>query len=141
MSRVEIEAFLDHRQRAWDARDAHTLTMDHAEDGVVESPLAAGEAKGREAIERLYTTIFRAFTDLTLTRRDVVIDGERVVLFATASGTDRGGFMGMAPTGRAVRIAIVFLYEIRDRLIVRESRVYDFTGLLVQVGMLKAKPS
>jgi hypothetical protein len=34
----------------------------------------------------------------------------------------------------------VFFYELRDGLIVRERRVYDFTGVLVQVGLLKAKP-
>jgi hypothetical protein len=34
----------------------------------------------------------------------------------------------------------VFLYELRDHHIVRERRIYDFTGLLVQIGVLKAKP-
>ena len=34
----------------------------------------------------------------------------------------------------------VFLYELRDRHIVRERRIYDFTRLLVQIGVLKAKP-
>ncbi len=30
--------------------------------------------------------------------------------------------------------------NLKDRKIVRERRVYDFTGLLVQIGLLKAKP-
>jgi predicted ester cyclase len=49
--------------------------------------------------------------------------------------------MGMDPTGRAIKIAIVFLYDFRDGLIVTERRIYDFTSVLIQVGMLKAKPS
>jgi predicted ester cyclase len=60
---------------------------------------------------------------------------------ATFSGDDRGGFMGLPPTGRHVTIPVVFVYEFRDGQIVHERRVYDFTGLLVQVGTLKAKPA
>lgn len=141
MSREEIEALIDRRLHAWNVRDAHALALDHAEDGVVESPLAGGNASGREAIERLYATYFRAFTDFKLEKRDLLIDGDRVGLFAWVSGTDRGGFMGMEPTGRAVRMSIAFLYQLRDGKIASEYRIYDFTGLLIQVGMLKAKPA
>jgi steroid delta-isomerase-like uncharacterized protein len=140
VSRAEIEAFFSKRQRAFDAHDARALAADYAEDGVVESPLIGGEAKGREAIIRLYDAYFRAFTDLTLAVDRLLIDDQQVALVATASGTDLGGFMGMEPTGRAVRVSVVFLFELAEGLIVRERRIYDFTGLLVQVGILKAKP-
>jgi hypothetical protein len=35
---------------------------------------------------------------------------------------------------------LVSLCELKDGFITRERRVYDFTGLLLQVGALKAKP-
>ena len=34
----------------------------------------------------------------------------------------------------------VLVFELRDGKITHERRLYDFTGLLVQVGVLKAKP-
>jgi len=46
----------------------------------------------------------------------------------------------MPPTGRAVSVPVVFVYELRDGRIRHERRIYDFTGVLVQVGLLKAKP-
>ena len=141
MSREEIEVVIDRRQQAWNARDARALALDHSEDGVVESPLAGGNATGREAIEKLYATYFRAFTDFRLEHRDLLIDGDRAALFADVGGTDRGGFMGMDPTNRAVKVAVAFFYQFRDGLIVSENRIYDFTSVLLQVGMLKAKPS
>ena len=49
--------------------------------------------------------------------------------------------MGLPPSGRSFRYAAVFLYELKDRQIVRERRISDFTGLLVQIGVLKAKPA
>ena len=59
-------------------------------------------------------------------------------LFVT--GTDTGGFMGLPATGKPFRLPIVILYTVADGLIVHERRIYDFTGMLVQVGILKAKP-
>lgn len=103
--------------------------------------MAGGQAVGREAIERVYDAYFRAFTDMRLERDVLLVDGDRVALFARASGTDLGGFMGMPPTGRRVSIPIVFLYDMKDGLIVRERRIYDFTGVLVQMGVFKAKPN
>ena len=140
MERQDITALFARRHESWNRLDAAALASDHAEDGVVDSPLAGGTAIGREAIQKLYGTYFRAFTDLRLDEDELLIDGGRVVLVGRVSGTDTGGFMGMPPTGRPVSVPIVFFYELRDRLIVRERRVYDFTGLLVQVGVLKAKP-
>jgi hypothetical protein len=35
---------------------------------------------------------------------------------------------------------MVFVYELKDGKIVHERRIYDFTGLLIQIGVLKVKP-
>jgi predicted ester cyclase len=48
--------------------------------------------------------------------------------------------MGMAPTHRKITFRCGFFYTVRDGRITHERRVYDFTGLLIQVGLLKAKP-
>jgi steroid delta-isomerase-like uncharacterized protein len=140
MTRQEITVLFARRQDAWDRLDAAALAADHTDGSIVDSPLAGGVATGREAIEKLYATYFGAFTDLKFGQDELVIDGDRVVLLGRVSGTDNGGFMGMPPTGRSVSVPIVFFYEVRDGGIVRERRVYDFTGVLVQVGVLKAKP-
>ena len=95
---------------------------------------------GRDAVQRLYEAYFRAFPDLKLRQEALLIDGHRAVILGRISGTDTGGFMGMAPSGRIVTAPVALFYELRDGLIVRERRIYDFTGVLVQVGLLKAKP-
>jgi predicted ester cyclase len=140
MDRQEIVALFARRQADWDHLNAASLAADHSEDGRVESPLAGGIAAGRAAIEKLYNTYFTAFADLHLEQDELLIDGNRAVLVGRASGTDTGGFMGMEPTGRAFSVPVVFCYELQGGLIHRERRVYDFTGVLVQVGLLKTKP-
>lgn len=141
MTRDEVVAMFARRQEAIERLDAGALARDHAEDGIVESPVAGGTINGRAAIERTYQAFFNAFPDLKSETEDLVIDGDRVVWFFTASGTDQGGFMGLAPTGKAFRVPMMFYYVLKDGEIVRERRIYDFTGILVQVGLLKAKPA
>ena len=140
MTRQEIEALFARRQQAWDRLDAAALTADHTDASVVDSPLAGGPTTGREAIAKLYQTYFGAFTDLRLEQDELLIDGDRVVLLGRISGTDNGGFMGMRATGRRVSVPIAFYYELEWGRIARERRIYDFTGVLVQVGLIKAKP-
>jgi steroid delta-isomerase-like uncharacterized protein len=143
MTRDDIAALFTRRQDALDRLDAPALARDYAEDCVLESPLAGGTAVGREAIEKVYAAFFQAFSDLKFRQEDLVIDGDHVALFvhASASGTTAGSFLGMPSRGRPVNIPMAIIYELRNGLILRERRVYDFTGLLVQVGALKAKPS
>jgi steroid delta-isomerase-like uncharacterized protein len=140
MTRLEITDLIARVQDAWSRRATNELTNFHAEDCVVESPVAGGEARGRDAIAKSYEAFFHAFPDLTMKYDEPLIDGDRVVLITRISGTDRGGFMGLQPTGRFVDFPCVILFDLADGLIRRERRIYDFTGLAVQVGAIKAKP-
>jgi len=51
-----------------------------------------------------------------------------------------GELFGVAPTQRRFRVQGVLVFEFRDGKIAVERRLYDFTSLLVQVGVLKTKP-
>jgi steroid delta-isomerase-like uncharacterized protein len=141
MTRDDILALLARRTDAWRRLDAEALLADYADDAVVESPLAGGTTNGREQIGQVFRTYFVAFPDMQMEQGEVLVDGNRAAVMATFSGTDRGGFMGMPATGRPVVIPVVFLYEFKDGKIVHDRRVYDFTGLLVQVGTIRAKPA
>jgi steroid delta-isomerase-like uncharacterized protein len=140
MTRGEIEAFVARRLESWRQRDIDALARDHSEDCVLETPFAGGKVKGRAAIERVYRGFLSAFPDLAFERTDYLIDGDRVALIATLTGTNKGGFMDLPPTGRRVSFPLVLVFKLKDGLIVEEQRIYDFTGVLLQAGVLKAKP-
>jgi len=139
MSRDEILALLRRRRDAWDERDAAALAATHAEKGVVISP-TGGVLEGRDEIERVYRLWISAFTGITFSVDEVLIDGDRAVQIARLSGTHAGEFFGLAPTGRQVEVQVALVYRVADGAIVEERRIYDFTGVLVKVGVLKAKP-
>jgi steroid delta-isomerase-like uncharacterized protein len=139
MTREEIDAFFARRQEAWKRRDLDMLMRDYSDDCIVDSP-AGGKMKGRAAIEKVYREFFSSFPDLALDRPDYIIDKDRVAQTSTVTGTNKGGFMNLPPTGKRVSIPMVWIFRLKDGKIVEEQRVYDFTGMLLQAGVLKAKP-
>jgi uncharacterized protein (TIGR02246 family) len=140
MSRDEILALVTRRHAAWAARDPAALAATHAAGGTVASPVG-GVLEGRAEIERIYRLWFSAFPDIVLEQDELLIDGDRVVMIAKMAGTHAGDFFGLAPTGRHVEFQAALLMTVADGVVVDERRIYDFTGVLVQVGVLKAKPT
>lgn len=141
MTREEIVALFDRFRRAFAARDAAAVASLHAETCVMESPTAGGSVTGRSALIQVYETWFRGFPDLVSTYEDLMIDGDRVAQLSTVSGTDTGGFLGLPPTNKPFQIPVLWLFNVKDGLIVFSRPIYDFTGLLVQIGLLKTKPT
>ena len=141
MTREEIVALFASRQDAIARRDVELIAAQHAPDCEHESALTGGTVKGREAIGQLYERWFKGFPDFVLTSEELLIDGDRVIQVTTQSGTDTGGFLELPPTGKPFRVPVLILITATDQQIVSERRIYDFTGLLIQIGVLKAQPA
>ena len=140
MTRAEVIAFFDARQTAYDNLDADGLAADYAVDCVVDSP-TGGTHTGRAAARRVLQTVFDAFLDMKIKTDSLIIDGNHVAQTVSIEGTNIGGFLGVSASGKPFRLAAVFLYELENRHIVRERRIYDFTGMLTQIGVLKTRPA
>jgi steroid delta-isomerase-like uncharacterized protein len=139
MTREETLAFFAKREGAWRQRDPAALALGHAEDCTVESPMFSS-VKGRAAIQKSYESLFQSFPDWDLVDEPALIDGDRVAQPFTARATHVGRFMGLEGTGRRFEVHGVMLMEMEDGLIAHERRIYDFAGLLIQVGVLRGKP-
>ena len=139
MTRNEIAAIFERRRMAYDDQDAAALAADYAVDCVIESP-SGGVHHGRAAAEQVLRSVIDGL-DVKMHQDALLIDGDSVAQILTIEGTDDGQFLGLPPTGKSFRVPAVFLYDLKDGQIARERRIYDFTGLLMQVGLLKARPA
>ena len=140
MLRSEIEEFFAGRDEIWQRHDSKLLTEHHTEDGEVESPVW-GKVKGRRAIQDVYTAWFSSFPDVEYLTEHLLIDGDKAVQFVKMVGIQKGDFCGLEPTGKRFEVRCAFLFYLADGKIAREVRIYDFTGILLQLGVLKAKPA
>jgi steroid delta-isomerase-like uncharacterized protein len=140
MTREETIRFFDDHQRAWDARDADALTRSHRADGTIISPIFR-TVHGAAEIRESYQSLFATFPDWTFLNHQLVVDGDTVARPFVVAATHSGELMGVPGSGRRFDIDGVKLFEMKDGLIAFERRHYDFTGMLMQLGVLRAKPA
>ena len=143
MTSDEIRSFLDRFVRAWEKQDVVALGACYAETCTVVSPIFH-TLKGRPQVERSYTDLFRAFSNPSIRVDDIVISTvgpPRAVILWTVRSTHAGEIFGVPGSGRRIERTIAYFLTFRDGLIVSERRVYDFTSMLMQLGVLKAKPA
>ena len=140
MNRGDIVALFDRRVADWARKDAAALAADYAENAVAESPMQ-GRLEGRQRIHEVNVSWLTSFPDSVLTTKVLLVDGDRVAQFFNLRGTQSAPFFGVPATGRRFEINGALLFTIGpDGLFVHEQRVYDVTGMLVQLGVLKGKP-
>jgi steroid delta-isomerase-like uncharacterized protein len=143
MTSDEIRTFLDRFVGAWEKQDLAALGACYADACTVVSPIFH-TLKGRAQVERSYADLFRAFSNPSIHVDDIVIStGEppRAVIVWTVQSVHAGEIFGVPGSGRRIERTIAYILTFRNGLIVSERRVYDFTNMLMQLGVLKAKPA
>ena len=91
------------------------------------------------AFERPWATEVRAaFPDTHFAVDDLIAEGDKVVSRVTWSGTHRGEFSGVPPTGRRVTVPAIWIHRVVDGRITWEGRAgeADWLGFHHQLGLL-----
>ncbi|MFB4268513.1 ester cyclase [Nonomuraea sp. GTA35] len=96
------------------------------------------DATGVQALKQVWTVLLRAFPDIRVTIEDVIAEGDKVVYRNTVTGTHRGEYRGMAPTGRSVTYNEIFIFRFADGLIAEIWGVVDVFSQLRQLGAIPA---
>jgi predicted ester cyclase len=77
-----------------------------------------------------------AFPDLRWVGEVVLAAGAVVVWRGALTGTHLGTFLGVAATGRAIRVPAVYIAEVTDAMVTSGWLMWDRLGLFQQLGVL-----
>lgn len=77
-----------------------------------------------------------AFPDLHMEVVDIVAEGDSVAVRVTMTGTHRGPFMGIPPTGRRFAVEQMRIMRFRDGKMTDSWAVIDWLGWRQQLGAL-----
>ena len=116
---------------AIDRQDWHTavaLTRDDCR------ARAGGHDLDRDAWLGMGKMFAAAFPDGKHAIVAVVAEGDRVVIRGSWSGTHRGAFQGIAPTGRKVVMDMVVIDRIVEGRIVEHFAIFDAAALMQQIA-------
>lgn len=101
--------------------------------GFVEHSMMPGQKPGMDAFKQSIRDFRSAFPDMHFTIDDMIASGDKVVARWTMRGTNRGRFMGVAPTGRKVTMRGVDIVRLRRGRAVEHWGYEDDLGLMQQL--------
>jgi steroid delta-isomerase-like uncharacterized protein len=99
---------------------------------------AGQQQRGRDKYLAVVAANADTFEDLVWTVEEMVADGDAVAVRYTMTGTHRGEFAGIPPTGKAVVAQSMAFYRLADGQIVEERAQLDMLGILQQLGAAPA---
>jgi steroid delta-isomerase-like uncharacterized protein len=111
-----------------------------APDFVEHEELPAGIPNDREGVIQLAAMLRSAFPDFKATIDDIVAEDDKVVIRQTWTGTHKGEFMGVPPTGKSVSIGVIDIIRMADGKCVEHWGQMDSMGMMQQLGAIPAGP-
>ena len=78
----------------------------------------------------------KSIPDLTFEIREVLVDGDRVIVRGEVNGTPAGELFGVPHTGKSFKIMAVDIQTIKDGKI---AKTYHMENWLSALGQLRAK--
>jgi len=133
---VTPRALVTRLHELWTAGDVAAVEDVYAPDFVGHFPASShlpdrlGHAGVREGIRR----VKEAFPDWRETVDEMIAEGNRVVTRYTSTGTHRGPFRGIAPTGRAIAVREISIYRVARGKVVEQWCLLDELDRLQQLG-------
>ena len=107
-----------------------------APDFVEREELPPGIPRDREGVKQLTIMLRSAFPDFKATIDDIVAEGDKVVIRQTWSGTHKGEFMGIPPTGKSVSFGVIDIIRIAGGKFVEHWGQMDSMGMMQQLGAI-----
>ena len=100
----------------------------------------------REGYKQFVTMHHTGFPDFDVKVEDVVAEGDKVARRVTWTGTHKGEYMGIAPTGKKITLTVITIERIEGGKIAEQWGEADMLGLMQQFGVIlspggaKARP-
>jgi predicted ester cyclase len=125
-------------EAAWDNQDLAVLDelfapeFDNRQSGV------PGLPGGLEGARMAHHASMQSFPDRRVVLEDLIADGDKVVVRARITGTNKGGvaFLGAPPNDAKIDVPFISIYTLKDGKVVAHFGLNDSTALMVQLGVM-----
>ena len=135
MDRDEMKRlYLEHRE-VEEARDLDSVVATFDDDCFLENVALGTRATGREAVRRSYESLFATFPDLSPSSEGEAYGDDVFVTWGTVQGTMRGSWLGIPPTGRSFRAALVNVVPFKNGRMQGERIYFDLSAMCREMGV------
>ena len=94
------------------------------------------EIRGIKDYKQHVNDFYSAFPDLHFTIEDMFVEGDKVAMRLTGSGTNKGELRGIPPTNKKVTVSMIEIYHFAGGKFVEGWSRYDTLGMMQQLGLI-----
>jgi steroid delta-isomerase-like uncharacterized protein len=110
-------------------------------DDFVEHEAAPGIEPTKEGTKQLFQMLMTSFPDLRFDAEDILESGDKVVVRARITGTNKNDFMGVPASGKRIDIQAIDIVRFGDDGLAREHwGVMDVMTMMQQIGAIPEGP-
>jgi len=93
--------------------------------------------RGAKDYKQFETAFFKGFPDWIETIEDIIAEGDKVWVHFTGTGTHKGEWLGLAPTGKKMTLKAVQIWRIVDGKVVAKESIGDLLDVFKQLGVIE----
>ena len=108
---------------------------------VLDHSTPPGLPQGFEGYRLKIGMFVAAFPDLNISYEDLIGEGDRVLGRYILTGTHRGDFAGIPPTGKQVKISGMDILRLKDGKVTEHWTEMDTLGMMQQLGVIPSSPA
>jgi predicted ester cyclase len=141
MSEQNKQLVRDITEQIWNQRHLDQIPKFYAEDYAADYRPYAPMRHGHDAIRGMVERAVAAFPDYHEELHELIADGDMVVARLTISGTQKGQWGLLPPTGKRVEFDEMVMLKVRDGKVVWQRGVVDNLRALRQLGVVPSPPA
>ena len=117
------------------------IEFDHVVGGKIEEAWVGyhpfvGPVLDQERVKRGFAALHEAFPDIRMAEADSIREGNWAAFRWLMSGTHKGEFLGVAPTGERIEAMGMDIVRVVEGKIVEHWGEFDVVGMLRQLGVI-----
>ena len=93
--------------------------------------------QGAEGYKQFELAFFKGFPDWIENVEDIIAEGDKVWVRFTATGTHKGEWLGLAPTGKKVTTKAVQIWRLINGKVVAKDTIMDSLDTFIKLGIIK----
>ncbi|MBA3899576.1 MAG: ester cyclase [Bacteroidetes bacterium] len=102
-------------------------------------PTMQVEGKGLEYVKNFFTQIRNAFPDFKMTVNEVFTKGDKVGVYYSTKGTQKGEMNGIPPTNKSTEVTGFDLLLLKDGKVTEHWGLYDSMKMMMDLELITEK--
>ena len=139
LTEEKAKAITDQVLKIWNEGDLAKADELYGPEYVRHHPTPSVNAS-LDDLKNMVISLRTSFPDCTFTFDDIVVKGDKIVTFATFTGTNAGPLDDLPATGKKVRVSGVYIYHIVNGKIAEEWTFFNLLDYYQQLGYTLTPP-